>query len=159
MLQSKFHCFIAAVFAVSRIGGGAYAGVAPVVSSDVVKINITADKPRGDGIQVINVTLSISPSFHILANPVGNEDLVASQTSVRVHVAGRPVGAKITYPQGKLVDEGNGVTFRIYEGKTILKVSLTRAKENSSPVEIIVSVQASNEQRNLRPSRLTAIVP
>lgn len=160
MLQSKQHCILAAALALCTSGGVLHAGSAPVKSSEVVAISVKADKTATDGTQTIHVTLTISPSFHILANPVGDEILVDSQTTIRVRAGGKPLAAKITYPQGNLVkNEAAGLRFRIYEGKVTSKVTVVRTKRASGPLEILVAVQASDSVRNLRPSRLTATVP
>jgi hypothetical protein len=143
----------------SILGSKLDATNAPVESSDVVKISVAATKPDGDGKQTILVTLTVIPSYHILANPVDNAELTKVQTSIRIYSAGRPVEADVSYPSGQLVDPGQGLSFRIYEGKVTIKAIVVRTKQNAGPLEIVSKVRAANSQLVLRPSSIKSTVP
>src|SRR6516162_7346720 len=69
-------------------------------SKDAVKITATADKPNAEGAQTVTITIDIQQPWHLYANPVRNEDMVGSQTVVKLSQAGKslkPEDVKIKY--------------------------------------------------------------
>src|SRR5947209_5802450 len=80
------------------------AGLAQAKKSDeVVKATARADKPDAQGKQTVTLNLTIEGNYHIYANPVGNEDLASSQTTVKVNAAVKPASVKVDYPEGKVI--------------------------------------------------------
>src|SRR5262245_44430356 len=68
-------------------------------SDTVVKASATADKPGADGKQVVTVTLTIDPKYHLYANPVGNPDLESSQVVLKA--GGKAKLEKVEYPPAR----------------------------------------------------------
>src|SRR5436190_23307374 len=96
----------AAVFAALLLGLGAGSALGQGTKSDsVVKATAKASKPDDEGNQTVTITLDITdPSYHLYANPVGNDSLKSTQTTVRFtsKLAG---DAKVEYPKGTLVKD------------------------------------------------------
>ena len=159
MLRIAVGCIMLAFFFLVQHERVSVAGERPTKSSDVVTISVSSEKPDADGKQKISITLTIAPTYHIYANPVENEILTSVQTIVRVTSEQELREAKVTYPAGKMIKVGNVETFRIYEGKVAFNANIVRNKQDSSPLEIVAMVHATNEKRNLRPSLLKAKVP
>jgi hypothetical protein len=116
-----------------------------------VKITATAEKPDGNGSQNVVVTIDIDPKWHLYANPVKNEDMVNSQTVVKITAGSKLEDVKITYPPGKQKKDSIG-TYDIYEGKVEIKATVRRAKGDESPLDVAVQVSACDEAKCLLPS-------
>ncbi len=114
-------------------------------SDSVVKATAKADKPDADGKQTVTITLDIDKSWHLYANPVGNEDQVSVQTTVLINAKAKPEEVKIEYPAGKLVVDTVVGNYKVYEGKVTIKAAVKRAKGDTSPLEISIKVQACND--------------
>src|SRR5436853_7506240 len=104
----------AAVFAalLLALGAGSAAGQG---SDSVVKATAKASKPDDEGNQTVTITLDITDkSYHLYANPVGNDSLKSTQTTVRFtsKLAG---DAKVEYPEGKLVKDADVGNYKTYE--------------------------------------------
>jgi len=121
------------------MAGGYRANAAPKKSEDNVKITIKADKPV-EGKQVVTLNLEVAKTWHLYANPVGNKDLEAAQTVVKFTSGGKPVPAKIEYPEGKVEKDEVIGDYRIYEGTVTIKATLDR-KDVAGPVEAAVTLQ------------------
>jgi archaellum component FlaG (FlaF/FlaG flagellin family) len=112
-------------------------------SADVVKGELKIDPPAADGSRKATVTLTIEKPWHIYANPVGDEMLKPSQTSIEVLIDGKPVaGVTVTYPQGKAIKDAAGSEYRIYEGSVAFTVTLPAA---AKAPEVRVRVIACKE--------------
>jgi DsbC/DsbD-like thiol-disulfide interchange protein len=120
-------------------------------SEDNVKITVKAEKPA-DGKQVVTVTLEVAKGWHVYANPVGNPDLVSSQTAVTFNSGGKPVPAKVVYPEGALVKDKVVGDYKVYEGTVTLKATIDRPTDG--PVEAEVAFQCCDENRCLLPSKV-----
>src|SRR3954471_6560011 len=103
----------AAVFAALLLGLGA-GSAAGQGSDSVVKASAKASKPDDEGNQTVTITLDITDNrYHLYANPVGNDMLKSTQTTVRftTRLAGDP---KVEYPQGKLTKDDVVGDYKIY---------------------------------------------
>jgi len=123
-------------------------------SDSVVKAKATADKPGGDGKQVVTITLEVDPKYHLYANPVGNADLESNQTTVTVTGKARPESVKVDYPAGELVKDKVVGDYKIYKGKVTIKASVERGKDDSGPLSVAVKLQACDKARCLLPATI-----
>jgi len=113
-----------------------------------VKVTATADKPGDDGKQTVTVTLQINKGWHVYANPVGNDDYAANATIVTVVAKEKPEDVKVNYPAGKLlkIDDDK---FNVYEDKVEIKAVVKRAKGDTSPLEVMVTINACTDKKCL----------
>jgi hypothetical protein len=137
--------------------------VAPVAaqlpkSDTKVKVAATADKPDAEGNQTVTITLDIDPTWHLYANPVGNDMLAPVQTRVKfiTKLEGDP---KLTYPEGKLVKDKTVGDYRSYEGKVVIKANVKRMKGDTGPLELSVRVQACDKDNCLLPADVKKSIP
>ncbi|MFM7149244.1 MAG: protein-disulfide reductase DsbD N-terminal domain-containing protein [Gemmataceae bacterium] len=127
-------------------------------SDSVVKAEIKAGRPGGDGKQELAVTLTIDPKYHIYANPVGNEDFSSNQTTLSV--TGKNADeAKVEYPEGVTKKDGIVGDYKIYHGKVTLKALVQRSAGGNSPLEVKVKIQACSDKTCLMPATITLMVP
>jgi uncharacterized protein YyaL (SSP411 family) len=140
--------------AAAQFGGGQK-------SDSVVKITAKAEpaKPGEDGKQVVSVTLTIDPGWHVYANPVGSDDLASSQTSVRVTSKAKLEDVKVVYPQGKLLSDATLGNYRVYEGEVTIKANVRRAAGDTGPLEVNVEFQSCNDKQCLLPATKKLTVP
>jgi hypothetical protein len=132
------------------------AGAQGVQKSDaVVKVSAKADKPGDDGKQTVTVTLAIDKSWHLYANPVGQEDLAEAQTVMTVSAKEKPTDVKIDYPAGKVTKDKVVGDYKVYEGEVTIKATLKRAKGDASAPEVTLKFQACNEKMCLLPATVT----
>ncbi len=124
-------------------------------SEKVVKINAVADKPDEAGNQTLTITLDIDKPWHLYANPVNNDMLTPTQTTVKFT---SKVEAKITYPSGKVVKHKDG-DYNVYEGKVVIKAQVKRAPGDTSSLNFSIKVQACNEDSCLLPSTVKKSIP
>jgi hypothetical protein len=124
----------------------------PKKSEDLVKITATADKPDADGKQIVTLKLDVEKSWHLYANPVGQEDLLSSQTVVSSAGKGKPEVVKVEYPPGKEIKDPTIGTYKVYEDAVTIKAHVRRAKDDNGPTEVKVKFQACNDKRCLLPS-------
>ena len=127
-------------------------------SDSVVRAKATADKPGGDGKQLVTVTLEIDPRYHLYANPVGNADLESNQTMVTVTGKAKPESVKVDYPPGKLVKDSAG-DYKEYAGKVTIKATVRRAKGDSGPLEVSIKLQACSKSSCLLPATIKLTAP
>lgn len=124
--------------------------------ADPVKVEAKAGKRGADGSQTVTVTLHISKPWHLYANPVGNEDLAAAQTTLVF-----PKGVKIVqakYPAGKTITDKVLGKYHVYENKVTIPVVIQRAAGSSGPLEVSVRYQACDDRRCLPPATAKAKV-
>jgi thiol:disulfide interchange protein len=115
-------------------------------SDSEVKIALEAGKPDTNGKQTITIQLNVNPGWHIYGNPVGNEDLAAAQTIVKVAGKNKPESVKVDYPKGKLKQDKFVGDYVVYEGKVAIKAVVQRAAGDTEPIEVSVRFQACNEK-------------
>jgi thiol:disulfide interchange protein len=115
-------------------------------SDSEVKVALDAGKPDPSGKQTITLELQINPGWHIYANPVGNEDLAAAQTIVKVAGKNKPASVNVTYPKGKLKEDKLAGDYVVYEGKVEIKAVVQRAAGDAEPIEVSVRFQACSEK-------------
>jgi hypothetical protein len=106
-----------------------------------VKVTAMASKPDGSGQQSISIVLDIEKDFYIFANPVGNEDLQPSATSVRLTVEGKPVAAKVSFPPGKIVKNKLIGDYQIYQGTITIQAVVIRPLGSNIPLEAMVGMR------------------
>jgi hypothetical protein len=126
-------------------------------SKDAVKITATADKPNAEGLQTVTIAIDIQQPWHLYANPVRNEDMVGSQTVVKLSQAGKnlkPEDVKIKYPAGREVKDPTAGTYWIYEGKVEITAVVQRGKEDTAVLEVAVQLSACDESKCLLPSNV-----
>jgi DsbC/DsbD-like thiol-disulfide interchange protein len=122
-------------------------------SDSKVKATAKADKPDADGKQVVTLTLTIEKGWHLYANPVGLEDLESSKTTVTVSAKVKPEEVKIEYPAGKSIKDAVG-EYKVYEDKAEIKIIVRRAKDDTSPLELAVKLQACSDKTCLLPAEI-----
>ena len=115
----------------------------------VVKTEVKADKIADDGTQIVTVTLTIDKDWHLYANPVGNEDLLSNQVVVAVSSKNKLQDIKVEYPAGKLKKDKDFGNYKIYEGKVTIKATVRRAKSDTEPLDVSVTIQACDASRCL----------
>lgn len=114
-------------------------------SDSVVKASASADKPGADGKQVVTVTLTIDPKYHLYANPVGNEDLDSAKTEVKIaSKGGKLEEVKLKYPRGKEEKDKVVGNYWIYEDKVTITGLVRRAKGDTGPLEVTVKYMTCN---------------
>jgi DsbC/DsbD-like thiol-disulfide interchange protein len=149
---------LALVAMVAFAGSGELAAQAKK-SDSVVKTTATADKPDADGKQTVTVIMNIEKTWHAYANPVGNKDLLDTQTVVKV-AAKEPVElVKVTYPEGKVQKDTVIGDYMIYEGTVTIKAQVKRAKGDTSPLDVSVFFQACSERGCLLPVTVKISAP
>jgi DsbC/DsbD-like thiol-disulfide interchange protein len=141
---------VALLACVVGVVGGAAVSAAPK-SEDKVKFTVKAAKPES-GKQVVTLTLAIEKGWHAYANPVGNADLDPTKTVVTFTSGGKPVPAKIEYPEGKLHKDTVVGDYKIYEGTITIKATIDHT--GTDPVEATVAIQVCDEGSCLAPSKV-----
>ena len=120
-------------------------------SADMVKVEASAGKIDADGKQEVTLTLNVEEGWHLYANPVGNEDLTSAQTTVKIASKTMPKDVKIDYPKGKVVEDKTVGNYSTYEGKVVIKAKVSRAKDDTGPLDVTIKLQACNEKTCLPP--------
>jgi hypothetical protein len=123
-------------------------------SADVVKATATADKPDANGKQTVTITLAITRPWHIYANPVGNKDLLDTQTTASVTAAGKPTKANVAFPPGKLQKDDVVGNYKIYEDTVTIKATVVRAKDDTGPLAVELKFHACNANTCLMPGKV-----
>jgi uncharacterized protein len=123
-------------------------------SDSVVKVTAkaTPPKPGDDRKQVVSITFTIDPGWHLYANPPGLEDLVPVQTAIEISAKTKPEDVKIAYPEGKLITDPILGKYRVYEESTTIKATVRRAVGDTDPLEITAKFQACNDKQCLLPA-------
>jgi hypothetical protein len=128
-------------------------------SDAVVKASASADKPDADGKQVVTLTLTIDPKYHLYANPVGNADLESSQVLVKVGGKAKLDSVKINYPPGQVVKDKVVGDYKIYKDKAVIKATVKRAKGATGALEVSVTLVACSKTSCLLPATIKVEVP
>jgi len=129
-------------------------------SGQVVKVSSTAVTMSQNGSADAIVTLSISPGFHVNANPATFNYLIASEVApgklegINVGTPGYPVAQKKKF---QFANE----PLAVYEGDAPIKLSL-RAENNSATgtrsLPITVRVQACDEEQCFPPATINSTI-
>jgi hypothetical protein len=122
----------------------------PREAADVVTASLDLGKTDKDGGQTFTVTLTVAEPWHVYANPVGNDPLKESETTVEVYVGDKKVDAKIEFPQGTPAKDATAGEYQIYEGKVTITGEVTRPKD--AALEVRVRVLACKDRLCLLPS-------
>jgi len=146
MLMKRWYVFGASLVATLVWVVGADIQAGGKKSDSEVKVSAKAAKPDASGKQVITVTLVHNKGWHSYANPVGNEDLGASQTVITVAGAVKPVSVKVDYPAGKVVKDKVVGDYKVYEDKTEIPVTVQRAQGDTGPLEVSIRFMACHEK-------------
>ena len=112
-------------------------------SDDEVKITFVSKLDQGK--QTITLTLKVNEGWHIYANPVGNDDLAAAATTVKVAKA-KPKDVKIAYPAGKENKDKVLGKYHTYEGEVKIPVTVERAAGDTEPLEVSVRFMACSKE-------------
>jgi uncharacterized protein YyaL (SSP411 family) len=127
-------------------------------SDSVVKVKAEAGKPDADGKQLVTLTFTIDDDWHIYANPVA-KDFPGIPTTITVTAYTKPEEVKVDYPKGKLVKDEFTGDYYVYEGTLAIKTTVRRAKDDTSPLQISVKVQACNQSKCLLPATIKLKAP
>jgi DsbC/DsbD-like thiol-disulfide interchange protein len=114
-------------------------------SDDEVKLTANAGKLDASGKQTITVTAVINKGWHIYANPVGNEELAAAATIVKVMAKAKPQEVKVNYPAGTEANDKVIGKYRYYADKVEIPIDIQRAAGDTGPLEISVRFMACNK--------------
>ncbi|MBI1913383.1 MAG: hypothetical protein HYS12_01290 [Planctomycetes bacterium] len=151
--------FRAVVFTTLLLGLAVGSAPAQGTTSDsVVKATAKASKPDDKGNQNVTITLDITDNrYHLYANPVGNDSLKSTQTTVRF-TSKLEGNAKVEYPEGKLIKDDVVGDYKIYEGTVTIKAKVRRTKGDTSPLALTIKLQACTKSTCLLPAtvKLTA---
>lgn len=142
------------VFALTHAG---VPGQGAKKSDSVVKASATAEKPDGEGKQVVTVTLMIDTGWHTYANSVP-ADFPGLPTTVSVDQV-KKESVKVDYPTGKAMKDPTVGDYSVYEGKVDIKVVVQRDKGDTAPLAVNVKVQACSDKQCLLPSTIKVMVP
>lgn len=130
----------------------------PKKSDSVVKVEANAAKPDADNKQTITVTISIEKPWHLYANPVPAE-FPGIPTGLTIESQGKTLDAKIDYPRSKLVKDATLGDYYVYEDQVKIQASVQRMKDDTSPLSVVVKVQACSDKQCLLASTVKVIVP
>ena len=126
-------------------------------SDGVVKAKAKLENVGGKSIVVIS--LDIQKGWHLYANPVGNDDLASSQTTVTVPAKSTAKLVKIDYPLGKVINDKVLGAYGVYEGNVEIRANVERAAGASGPFELTIKVQACDDKNCLPPGSIKVSVP
>jgi uncharacterized protein YyaL (SSP411 family) len=120
----------------------------PKESADVVKAELKLGEKTAKGERPFTLTLTITPDWHIYANPIGDESLAESQTEITLARG----TATVTYPKGKPITDSSGAKYSIYEGTITITGIIPELKDDE--IELRVKVIACKEGKCLLKSVL-----
>jgi DsbC/DsbD-like thiol-disulfide interchange protein len=128
-------------------------------SDGKVKATATATKVNDKGEQTVTITLDIEKGWHLYANPVNHnkEFLDGAKTKVKVSAKGN-VQASVRYPAGKTHTDKDD-RYDIYEGVVKIEAKVKRSGGDTSPLEVVINVQACNSSICLEPGTVKLMVP
>jgi len=127
-------------------------------SDSVVKIVAAAEKPNAEGVQVVQLTLTIDEGWHLYANPVP-KDFPGIPVTVSIDAKNKSKIIQVEYPKGKPVRDAIVGDHQVYEGKIVITAKLSRAKDDMAPPDLQVKVQACNKEKCLLPGTVKVTVP
>src|SRR5438445_8440479 len=109
-------------------------------SDEEVKLSVSAGKLDAGGKQTLTLTAVINKGWHIYANPVGNDDLAANATVIRIVGKAKPQEVNVNYPAGKEVNDKIIGKYRVYEEKVQTPIAVQRAAGDTGPLEVSVRI-------------------
>jgi uncharacterized protein YyaL (SSP411 family) len=136
----------------AELGGPARTAAATSLLDSAAHVKVTSHTTSEANHDLIEITLSIDPGYHINANPASLDYLIP--TTVSVPGAAQ---AKISYPQGmlfqpKFLSEG----LSVFEGTVTINVELPRgAPESKDSLPIEIEVQACTDEICLPPATIS----
>jgi thiol:disulfide interchange protein DsbD len=147
----------------SRTGGWPPSSSTPEVSSSaqVVKVSTSPVEIAANGSTDALVTLSISPGYHVNANPATFSYLIATEITPGKAdgiIVGKPAYPNAEKRKFQFAEEPLGV----YEGETQIKLPIradTKAATGSRPLPISVRVQACDNEKCYPPASVSATIP
>ena len=128
-------------------------------SSKVVKVEISKDPATTAEEKFVVITLAVEPGYHLYANPVINPELASVQTSVSIKSEGKSIPAKVEYPVGKLVKDDVVGDYSTYEGTIKIKLRVVVARNQTTPLDVVVKYQACSKKSCLAPAVATLQLP
>jgi uncharacterized protein len=156
MSTVKHASTMAILVSLAWIGSANHALAQAKKSDSVVKIKAEADKPGADGTTTIRLALTIDPGWHIYANPVGQEDLADTATTVTADGAGKV--ESVQYPEGKAVKDKVLGVYKVYEDKVTITAKVRRPADGKT-MDLAVKIQACNETKCLVPATVKISLP
>lgn len=126
-------------------------------SESVVRAKVVAGKADADGKLPLTVTLIMDKSWHTYANPVP-KDFPGEPTIVTVSKV-KPEDVTVEYPKGRIVKDTTVGDYYVYDDTVDIKLTVKRAKDDNTPLELNVKVQACSDKQCLLPSVLKLTVP
>jgi DsbC/DsbD-like thiol-disulfide interchange protein len=124
-------------------------------SDGVVKMKAEASKPNADGTTAVLVTLTIDRGWHLYANPVGQEDLADTATTLTVASGGKV--ESVVYPPGKVIRDKVLGEYKVYEDEVMIKAVVRRSP--GTPLDLNIKLQACNDTKCLVPTTVKLSVP
>jgi len=130
-------------------------------ADSVVKITTKAEpkQPGADGKQEVSVTFKIDSGWHIYANPVANDAMTESQTTLAVASKVKLKDVKIDYPDGKEIDDKVLGKYKVYEETATIKGTIQRAAGDKGPLELTLKFMACNDKMCLPPVTKKITIP
>ena len=130
-------------------------------SGDVVKVKAAPLMLSAGGSGSANITLSISPGYHVNANPATFDYLIATQVTPGTAdgiTAGKPVYPAAVKQKFQFAEE----PLAVYEGDTQIKLPLSSpadAARGQRSLPLNIRVQACDQEKCFPPDTLRATVP
>lgn len=129
-------------------------------SADVVKATAASVSIAAGGNADANVTLAISPGYHVNANPATFDYLIATQVTA-ANIDGLTIGKPI-YPAGvKQKFQFADQPLAVYEGEAQIKLPLTSAAsaaKGTRSLPLNIRVQACDQEKCFPPDTLHSTV-
>ena len=117
-------------------------------SDSVVKVKARVEHPA-PGKDVVIISFDVQKPFHLYANPVGNEDLANSQTTVKI-LGKNPPKVHVDYPAGKDYSH-MGEKYKIYDGSFEIRATVDGS---TAGMEALVKFGACDDNSCLQPATL-----
>jgi DsbC/DsbD-like thiol-disulfide interchange protein len=135
-------------------------GAAKAPTSDSkVKTTATATKIDDAGKQTVTITLNVAKGWHLYANPVNHnkEFLDGNKTIVKIGAKSK-VKFTVRYPEGKTISK-DGDKYDVYVGTVKIEADVVRAKGDTAPLEVAVTLSACDDNVCLKESTVKLMVP
>jgi uncharacterized protein YyaL (SSP411 family) len=127
----------------------------PKSSADVVKVELRPGN-LADGLEKVNVVITVAKGWHIYANPVGNDTLAESATVVELRADGKKVASQVPkYPKG--VDSKSELgEYKVYAGLIGIEIELNHTDiKDAKTLTARVKLVACNDKVCLAPATIT----
>jgi hypothetical protein len=146
VIVARTSCFFISVGVLLYAAGPVLAQPERSKTSSYVKVRGVANKPNDTGRQIVTVTLEIDENYILIGDKVP-EDLATLQFQVKFIINGKPAEAEILYPRGKVEKDKVFGDYTIYEGKVACTGTVRRAAGDTSPIEVVVTMQGYPQRR------------